>query len=223
MAHIVTYSSSNIGTVSFHRNSATDTTIRHAYVTNDYFDVIEVGPKTNTLVDSSAVELDTSQQYFYGIRMRAFAVYTSSGGSATLTLSQTLTATQMSDRLYTYGDGGAGYGLGELLDGLPTTGFLRPPTDIVVPVGGYTLKRSGDVRYFSTSSTDTSAVIPIQESVIVSNSSASVSISMNTPASTVGITMPLLYVPQAFHIGTDNQWLWCYPMIYNAQGVPYGS
>lgn len=220
MAHIVTYSSSNIGTVSFHRNSATDTTIYHACVTNDYFDVIEVGPKTNTLVDSSAGELDESQQYFYGIRMRAFATYASSGGSISIT--QTLTASLLTNRVYTYGGGGSNYGLGELLDGLPTTGFLRPPTDIVIPVGGYTLNRSGDVRYFATSSTDTTAVIPMQDSVVVGDVSASINLLMNTPEPTVRITMPLLYVPQAFRLN-QYSWLWCYPMIYNAQGVPYGS
>lgn len=220
MAHIVTFSSTNIGTVSFHRNSATDTTIYHACVTNDYFDVIEVGPKTNTLVDSSAGELDESQQYFYGIRMRAFATYTSSGGSINIT--QTTTATSLAQRVYTYGGGGSNYGLGELLDGLPTTGFLRPPTDIVVPVGGYTKARSSDVLYFATSSNDKTAVIPMQDSVVVGDVSASISLSMNTPASTVRVTMPLLYTPQAFRLN-QYSWLWCYPMIYNAQGVPYGS
>lgn len=222
MAHTVTFSSTNIGSVSFHRNSATDPTIYHACVTNDYFDVIEVGEKTNTLVDSSAGELDESQQYFYGIRMRAFNTYTASGGSISLTASQEGTATQLTSRLYTYGGGGSTFGLGELLDGLPTTGFLRPPTDIAVPVGGYTKQRSSDVMYFAKSSTDTSAVIPLQESVFVGDVSASINLLMNTPESTVRITMPLLYVPHAFHLDS-NKWLWCYPMIYNAQGVPYGS
>lgn len=221
MARTVTFSSTNIGTVSFLRNSATDTVIYHACVTNDYFDVIEVGPKTNTLVDSSAGELDESQKYFYGIRMRVFNTYNSSGSGVSLTATQVGTATQLTQGLYTYG-GGSTFGLGQLLDGLPTTGFLRPPTDIAVPVGGYSKARSSDVYYFGYSSSDSTAVIPRQESAIVGGSSASINLLMNTPASTVRITMPLLYVAQAYHLD-GNQWLWCYPMIYNAQGVPYGS
>lgn len=221
MARTVTFSSTNIGTVSFRRNSATDTTIYHACVTNDYFDVIEAGPKTNVLVDAAAAELDESQQYFYGIRMRAFNVFNSSGSGVSMTATQLGSATLLKSKLYTYGGSGT-FGLGQLLDGLPTTGFLRPPTDIAVPVGGYTKARSSDVNYFGNSSTDASAVIPQQSGTIVGDASASVNLLLNTPASTVRITMPVLYLAQAYNLD-NNQWLWCYPMIYNAQGVPYGS
>lgn len=223
MAHIVTWQTTNIGTVSYHVNTSTSTTINHACVTNDYIDVIETGPKTNILLDASQGELDESTQYFFGIRMRFFSTYTSSGGSSSLTATNLGTATQLASGVYTYGGGGNNFGLGEILDGLPTTGFLRPPTDIVVPTGGYASPSSGSVRYFASSSSETSAIIPRQESALVGDVSASINLVMNTPASTTKIIMPLLYTPQAVILETNNVFLWCYPMIYNAQGVPYGT
>lgn len=223
MAHIVTWNTTNIGKVEYSRSSS-GTTVDHAYVTNDYVDVIEVGPKTNVLVDALDTVLDDSTQYFFGIRMRAFATYTEDEGSRTMTGAEKATATSLDSYVHTYGGGGDYFGLGELLESLPTTGFLRPPSDIVIPVGRYSRASTSDFRYFSTGGTsaDAISVIPRQDGVIVANSSASINLAMNTPESTVRITMPLLYVPQAFQL-SNYTWLWCYPMIYNAQGVPYGS
>jgi len=223
MSHIVTWQTTNIGTVSYHPDTASATSTYHACVTNDYIDVIEAGPKTNVLLDAAEADLDDSTQYFFGIRMRAFQTYNKSGAAHNLSASDRNTATQLQSNVYTYGGGGENYGLGEILDGLPTTGFLRPPTDIVIPTGGYASPSSGVVRYFASGSSNTTAVIPMQSGVTVGDVSASMNLTMNTPASTTKIVMPLLYVPQAFMLKSSNLWLWCYPMIYNAQGVPYGS
>lgn len=222
MAHIVTWNSTSVSSVSFKVSASQSSTVMaHAYVTNDYVDVIETGPKTNVLLDTTQEELDDSTQYFFGLRMRAFATYNANEGAYTITNEQTNTATQLSGSLYTYGAGGSTYGLGQLLDGLPTTGFLRQPSDIVVPVGSY-VSMSGAVRYFESSSSSSIAVIKPQDGVVVNSSGASMNLSMGTPVSTTKIVMPLLYVAQAFRL-SNNTWLWCYPMIYNAQGVPYGS
>ena len=81
--------------------------------------------------------------------------------------------------------------------------------------------------YFASDYWDQDCVVPVQSGVVVGSSSARINLRLNTPSSRTKIRMPLLYVPQAFVIadtnGEDNLWLWCYPMIYNAQGVPYGS
>lgn len=211
----------------FRVNDATNPANQRCYCSQDYVDLIQTGEKTNILKDVTGSDIDDSTTYFFGMRVRVFGLFSEDGGEYGLFGANYDTATQLASRVYTYGGGGSTYGLGEILDQLPTTGFLTPPSNLTVPIGSYTRLDYSDFLYFGESVWDTDCVIPKQAGVIVSSSSGYINVRLNTPPLSTKIVMPLLYVPQAFMIGEtageDNIWLWCYPMIYNAQGVPYGS
>lgn len=210
----------------FKVNSASNPAAQRCYCSDDYVDLIQTGNRTNILIDASNEDIDDSTTYFFGMRVRVFGLFSEDGGEYGLFGANYDTATLLGGRTYTYGGGGSTYGLGQILEQLPTTGFLTPPSSLTVPVGSYS-RADDEFLYFASDYWDQDCVVPVQSGVVVGSSSARINIRLNTPSSRTKIRMPLLYVPQAFVIadtnGEDNLWLWCYPMIYNAQGVPYGS
>ena len=213
----------------FRVNDPTNPADQRCFCSQDYVDLIQTGNRTNILIDADNADIDDSTQYFFGMRVRVFGTFYEGGGAfGVIYGDNATTATALSSgSVYTYGAGGSTFGLGEILDQLPTTGFLTPPSNLQIPIGSYNRYDYDEFLYFAENYYDTDCVIPVQHGVIVSNSSASINIRLNTPSLSKKIRMPLLYVPQAFCINQDeseaNLWLWCYPMIYNAQGVPYGS
>lgn len=230
MAYSFVHRFSSMVQSSFRVNDPDSDPDKRCFCSVDYVDLIQTGNRTNILIDADNADIDDSTQYFFGMRVRVFGTFYGSGGAfGVLYGSNADTATALATgAVYTYGAGAGSstFGIGEILSKLPTTGFLTPPSNLQIPIGSYS-KYDDEYLYFADNYYDTDFVIPVQHGVVVSNSSASINLRLNTPSANKKIRMPLLYVPQAFCINQDeaepNLWLWCYPMIYNAQGVPYGS
>lgn len=223
MSYSFTHTFTSMAQLRFKSDDPSSPTSERCFYSEDYVDLIETGSKTNILTDATGADIDDSTTYFFGIRMRVFGTFYESGGEYELTSTNLATATELSGRTFTYGSGGSLYGLGQILAQLPTAGFLTPPSSLVVPIGGYTRVNYDDFLYFADSIWDTECVMPYQEGSVISSSTRGyINMVLNTPPASQKIAMPLLYVPQAFRAG-DNTYIWGYPMIYNAQGVPYGS